>query len=79
MQVSPTELEETLLAHPERLVVDAWVAGVHSSRAAEERVPRAWIVLSAFGAMRGEAEVLHALDTWMRERLSGYKQLRSVF
>ena len=35
MQVSPTEIEETLLRHPEGLVIDVLVAGVSGGRTAD--------------------------------------------
>ena len=53
MQVSPTEIEDVLLAHPEKLVVDACVAGVSGGRTSDERNPRAWVVLSAAGRAQG--------------------------
>ena len=76
MQVSPTEIEETLLRHPEGLVVDVSVAGVSGGRTADERVPRAWVVLSASGGSLSAAEVAARLDTWVRDTLSRYKWLR---
>ena len=76
MQVSPTEIEETLLRHPEGLVVDVSVAGVSGGRTADERVPRAWVVLSPSGRALGAAEVAARLDTWVRDTLSRYKWLR---
>jgi acyl-CoA synthetase (AMP-forming)/AMP-acid ligase II len=76
MQVSPTEIEETLLQHPERLIIDASVAGVSGGRTADERVPRAWVVLSPNGKALGATEVVARLDAWVRETLSRYKWLR---
>lgn len=76
MQVSPTEIEETLLRHPEGLIVDVTVAGVSGGRTADERVPRAWIVLSSGGKALGASEVVVRLDAWVRETLSRYKWLR---
>ena len=49
MQVSPREIEDTLLAHPEGLLSDVTVSGVRGGRTADEKVPRAWVVLSPAG------------------------------
>ena len=76
MQVSPTEIEETLLKHPENLIIDVSVAGVSGGRTADERVPRAWVVLSPTGEALGESEVIARLGAWVRETLSRYKWLR---
>ncbi|KAG2123809.1 hypothetical protein DEU56DRAFT_828795 [Suillus clintonianus] len=76
MQVSPVEIEDTLLAQPDKLITDASVAGVSGGRTSDERVPRAWIVLSPTGAVLGEKEVVARLNAWVQERLSRYKWLR---
>jgi acyl-CoA synthetase (AMP-forming)/AMP-acid ligase II len=76
MQVSPAEIENTLLEHPERLVSDATVAGVSGGRTVDERIPRAWIVLSEAGKKKGEAAALKELYQWTRTSLSKYKMLR---
>jgi hypothetical protein len=76
MQVSPVEIENTLLAHPDKLIIDVSVAGVSGGRISDERVPRAWIVLSPAGTALGEKEVIARLDVWVQERLSRYKWLR---
>ena len=76
MQVSPTEIEETLRQHPEGLIIDVSVAGVSGGRTADERVPRAWVVLSPKGKALGATEVIARLDAWIRETLSQYKWLR---
>ncbi|KAF5376186.1 hypothetical protein D9757_009302 [Collybiopsis confluens] len=76
IQVSPNEIEDCLLAHPRKLVVDASVAGVSGGRTQDERVPRAWIVLSAAGRNLGEQNVIQELEAWHKERLSRYKWLR---
>ena len=76
MQVSPTEIEETLRQHPEGLIIDVSVAGVSGGRTADERVPRAWVVLSSKGKALGATEVITRLDAWIRETLSQYKWLR---
>ncbi|EMD40241.1 hypothetical protein CERSUDRAFT_112434 [Gelatoporia subvermispora B] len=76
MQVSPTEIEDVLLAHPEKLVVDVCVAGVSGGRTSDERNPRAWVVLSDSGHKQGAQTVVRKLDAWARENLSKYKWLR---
>ncbi|KAG0706739.1 hypothetical protein DFH29DRAFT_980202 [Suillus ampliporus] len=76
MQVSPVEIEDTLLSHPNKLITDATVAGVSGGRTSDERIPRAWVVLSPAGVALGEKEVVAQLDAWVRERLSRYKWLR---
>jgi len=76
MQVSPTEIENTLLAHPDKLITDVAVAGVSGGRTSDERIPRAWVVLSPAGAALGEKEVVVQLVVWVQEQLSRYKWLR---
>lgn len=76
MQVSPVEIENTLLAQPDKLIVDVSVAGVSGGRISDERVPRAWIVLSPAGMALGEKEVMARLDAWVQAQLSRYKWLR---
>ncbi|KAG2033460.1 hypothetical protein BDR03DRAFT_1014312 [Suillus americanus] len=76
MQVSPIEIENTILAQPDKLIIDVSVAGVSGGRTSDERVPRAWIVLSPAGAALGEKVVVARLDAWVQERLSRYKWLR---
>jgi len=75
-QVSPIEIEHTLLAHPDKLIIDATVAGVSGGRTSDERIPRAWVVLSPAGVALGEKDVVAQLDLWVQERLSRYKWLR---
>ncbi|KAI0669049.1 acetyl-CoA synthetase-like protein [Trametes maxima] len=75
-QVSPTELENALLAHPGGLIRDVAVAGVPGGRTSDEKVPRAWVVLSDEGRQRPEGEVIRALHDWAKESLSKYKWLR---
>ncbi|TFK68984.1 acetyl-CoA synthetase-like protein [Pluteus cervinus] len=75
-QVSPVEIEDVLLAHPDKLIVDVSVAGVSGGRTSDEKVPRAWIVLSESGKKRGTSEVVKALEAWHQENLSKYKWLR---
>lgn len=76
MQVSPVEIENTILAQPDKLISDVSVAGVSGGRTSDERVPRAWIVLSPTGVALGEKVVMARLDVWVQERLSRYKWLR---
>ncbi|EIW59202.1 acetyl-CoA synthetase-like protein [Trametes versicolor FP-101664 SS1] len=75
-QVSPTEIENVLLAQPEKLILDVTVAGVSGGRTSDEKVPRAWIVLSDEGKQRGAEAVVQALHTWIQKNLSKYKWLR---
>ncbi|KAJ7734209.1 hypothetical protein B0H14DRAFT_3898833 [Mycena olivaceomarginata] len=75
-QVSPMEIEDVLFAHPEKLISDVSVAGVSGGRTDDEKVPRAWIVLSSTGQKKGPAAVITALEQWHRESLSKYKWLR---
>ena len=74
--MSPTEIENALLAHPEKLIIDVTVAGVSGGRTSDEKVPRAWVVLSDAGKQRGEKEVVQALHSWVQKNLSKYKWLR---
>lgn len=76
MQVSPTEIEGTLLSQPDKLIIDVSVAGVSGGRTSDERIPRGWVVLSSAGAALGEKEVVARLDAWVQGRLSRYKWLR---
>ncbi|KAG1739566.1 hypothetical protein EDB19DRAFT_1895468 [Suillus lakei] len=50
--------------------------GVSGGRTSDERIPRAWVVLSPAGATLGEKEVVTRLHAWVQERLSRYKWLR---
>ncbi|KJA14497.1 hypothetical protein HYPSUDRAFT_150348 [Hypholoma sublateritium FD-334 SS-4] len=77
-QVSPVEIEDCLLSHPLQLITDATVAGVSGGRTDDEKVPRAWIVLSDLGASKewGKAKVIGELEKWHQENLSKYKWLR---
>ncbi|KAF8625992.1 hypothetical protein AX17_006716 [Amanita inopinata Kibby_2008] len=75
-QVSPVEIENVLLAHPNKLIQDATVAGVSGGRTSDEKVPRAWVVLSDVGKKLGAATVTKELELWHQENLSKYKWLR---
>ncbi len=86
IQVSPLELENVLLAHPEKLITDVAVAGVGGyGRTNDERVPRAWVVLSERGKDfvrrlgeqdKGAQQVARELIKWCEAQLSKYKWLR---
>ncbi|KAF9564169.1 acetyl-CoA synthetase-like protein [Agrocybe pediades] len=79
-QVSPVEIEDCLLSHPAGIIIDATVAGVSGGRTSDEKVPHAWVVLSAVGKDTskgwGKEKVLQELDRWHKENLSKYKWLR---
>jgi acyl-CoA synthetase (AMP-forming)/AMP-acid ligase II len=75
-QVSPTEIEDTILEHPSGLITDVAVAGVKGERLTDELVPRAWVVLSSLGKQQGAEAVFAALQEWTRTRLSKHKWLR---
>ena len=74
--MSPMEIENVLLSHPEKLIYDASVAGVSGGRTSDEKVPRAWVVLSPAGKKRGGNATKRALQEWSEENLSKYKWLR---
>ncbi|KAG6845061.1 hypothetical protein H0H87_001123 [Tephrocybe sp. NHM501043] len=77
IQVSPVEIENALLAEPQHLISDVTVAGVSGhGRTSDEKVPRAWIVLSDAGRKLGAAATIKVLETWHQEQLSKYKWLR---
>lgn len=78
-QVSPTEIEDVIRAHPSKLVSDVCVGGVSGGRLSDEKNPRAWIVLSAEGGRVGEAETIRLLDEWTKKNLSSYKWVRAGF
>ncbi|KAF5317551.1 hypothetical protein D9619_013140 [Psilocybe cf. subviscida] len=77
-QVSPVEIENCLLTHPAHLITDATVAGVTGGRTEDEKVPRAWVVLSDLGKSKewGREKVIKELERWHQENLSKYKWLR---
>lgn len=74
--MSPVEIENVLLAHPKKLIIDATVAGVSGGRTSDEKLPRAWVVLSDTGKKMGADKVKGELETWHQENLSKHKWLR---
>ena len=84
-QVSPLEIENVLLAHPEKWISDVAVAGVSGGRTRDERIPRAWIVLSERGEKLVQTlgqkdaatqRVVRELLKWCEGQLSKFKWLR---
>jgi 4-coumarate--CoA ligase len=75
LQVAATEVEDTLLDHPEDLVRDACVAGVDNDRGDGSLFVRAWVVLTDTGKKQGEDTVGKKLNEWVRSRLSKHKWL----
>lgn len=75
LQVAATEVEDTLLDHPEGLVRDACVAGVDNGRGDGSLFVRAWVVSTPEGQKQGEATVVKKLDEWIQNRLSKHKWL----
>jgi len=78
LQVSPAEIEETLLDEPTGIVSDAAVAGVQTpgARTSDDQSPHAWIVLNDKGRILGEARAKTVIEAWVKESLSKYKWLR---
>jgi acyl-CoA synthetase (AMP-forming)/AMP-acid ligase II len=64
------------MSHPKKLIVDVSAAGVSGGRTEDEKIPRAWIVLSEVGKALGTAETIKQLEEWHQENLSRYKWLR---
>jgi len=67
------------MAQPDGLVSDVTVAGVSGGRTSDEKVPRAWIVLSQAGKRKGAAATIKALEEWSRQNLTKQKWLRGGF
>ena len=78
MQVSPSEIEDTLLDHPDHLISDAAVAGVmlKGMGGKGDKVPRAWVVLSPLGRKTGKKRTTEELEAWTKQTLSKYKRLK---
>ena len=70
------EIEDVLLAEPRNLVTDAAVAGVSGGRISDEKVPRAWVVLSSAGKKLGVDATIRELKAWHEDNLSKHKWLR---
>jgi len=68
-----------LLAQPDGLIEDVAVAGISGGRMSDEKVPRAWIVLSRAGKKRGAAGTIKALEEWSQQNLTKQKWLRGGF
>lgn len=75
LQVAATEVEDTLLQHPEGLVKDACVAGVDNGRGDGSLFVRAWVVVTEEGRRQGDEEVARKMDEWVKGRLSRHKWL----
>ncbi|KAH7132194.1 4-coumarate-CoA ligase-like protein [Dendryphion nanum] len=73
LQVAATEVEDTLLDHPEALVRDACVAGIDNGRGDGSLFVRAWVVLTTEGTKQNENAVTKKLDEWIKQRLSRHK------
>jgi 4-coumarate--CoA ligase len=76
LQVAATEVEDTLLDHPERLVRDACVAGVDNGRGDGSLFVHAWVVLTDEGCSQAESVVANKLEKWV-QWLSKHKWLTS--
>ncbi|KAK2743521.1 hypothetical protein FQN57_004818 [Myotisia sp. PD_48] len=75
LQVAATEVEDTLLSHPDKLARDACVAGVDNGRGDGSLFPRAWVVLSEAGKRMDPQQVIQQLDEFVKNRLSKHKHL----
>jgi acyl-CoA synthetase (AMP-forming)/AMP-acid ligase II len=79
VQVSPSEIEVALMAQPDGLIEDVVVAGVSGGRTSDEKVPRAWIVLSQSGKRKGATATIKVLEEWSQQCLAKQKLLRGGF
>ena len=68
-----------LLAQPDRLIDEVVVAGVSGGRTSDEKVPRAWIVLSKAGRRKGDTRTIKVLEEWSQQTLTKQKWLRGGF
>lgn len=75
LQVAATEVEDTLLSHPEGLVTDACVAGIDNGRGDGSLFVRAWVILSPAGHKQSEEMVGRKLNEYVQLRLSKHKWL----
>jgi hypothetical protein len=76
LQVSPMEIEDVCLSHPRKLISDIAVAGVSGGTVLQEKVPRAWIVLSEEGKKLGPESTIAELEKWYQQNLSPFKWLK---
>ena len=67
------------MAQPEGLINDITVAGVSGGRTSDEKVPRAWIVLSRAGKRKGATAAIKVLEEWSQQNLARQKWLRGGF
>ena len=67
------------MAQPDRLIEDVTVAGVSGGRTSDEKIPRAWIVLSQAGKRKGAAATIKVLEEWSQQNLTKQKRLRGGF
>lgn len=75
-QVSPTEIEDVMRAHPDGLITDVCVVGVTGGRTSDEKLPRAFIVLSDKGKKVGVEQTMQVMTKWVEKNLSRYKWLK---
>ena len=66
-----------LLKEPSGIVSDVAVAGVQvpGASTSDDKIPRAWVVLTAEGRLLDEREARERLERWMKN-LSSYKWLK---
>jgi acyl-CoA synthetase (AMP-forming)/AMP-acid ligase II len=67
------------MGQPDGLIEDVAVAGVSGGRTSDEKVPRAWIVLSEAGKRKGATATIEALEEWSQQCLAKQKILRGGF
>jgi 4-coumarate--CoA ligase len=70
-----TEVEDTLLDHPERLACDVCVAGVENGTGDGSLLVRAWVVLTGEGKIQHDDVVAKKLNNRLQTRLSRHKWL----
>lgn len=75
LQVAATEVEDTLLAHPDGLVKDACVAGVDNGRGDGSLNVRAWVTVTEQGKKLGGQELEQRLKQHVEQQLSRHKWL----
>ena len=68
-----------LLAQPDRLIDEVVVAGVSGGRTSDEKVPRAWIVLSKAERREGATRTIKVLEEWSQRNLTKQKWWRGGF